>query len=104
MQLKKTSILLFALLTSLFTFSQNSFLLRYLPPNAGGVVSFSIPRLTGKIPREVFRESSIYKQLADTSKIRLNGLFEDAPNSGIDLGTDLFLVTAVERPEENQKN
>jgi len=100
MKLKTLSILIVLLVQQIFVFSQPDPLAKYLPANAGMIMSFNPIKIANKVPGETFRQSYLYKDMMKKDDGELKVFLSDPSISGIDFSYDLKLVVTVDTSSE----
>ncbi len=85
-------------------FSQASKIIRYLPANAGMVMSFNPMEIAKKIPGETFRQSAMYREMMKGDDGELRAFLSDPSVSGIDFSQHLVLVTQTDTSSTHSSN
>jgi hypothetical protein len=104
MKLKLTLSLVALCLQQVFVFAQTNPLFKYLPANASMVMSFNSQRLGSKVSGEIFRQSFMYRELMKDPDSPANLMLSSPAETGIDLSSDLFLVSVYDTTQGHFKN
>jgi hypothetical protein len=103
--MKKFILLSFCLSFLIATgFPQTNKLTRYLPANAGMVMSFNPIEIAKKIPGETFRQSAMYREMMKGDDGELRAFLSDPSVCGIDFSENLILVTETDTSSTHSSN
>ncbi len=97
--MRKLFLLLCLVSLALTTSAQTSKLFRYLPQEANMIMSFNPVKIANYIPGDMFRQSSIYRQMMKEDNGELKAFLSDPSISGIDFSADLLLTVITDTAE-----
>lgn len=92
MKHRKNLLLVAALLLQSAAFAQINPLLKYLPDDVTTVVHFDVQRMGSKIPGDVFRQSSLYRQMLKNPDENFSKFLSQPETAGIDFSAGIILA------------
>ena len=80
---------------------QNNPLTKYLPAEAGSIISFNPVKMANKVPGEAFRQSAMYREMMKDDDGELKAFMSDPGISGIDFSQDLLVTITSDTTDGN---
>lgn len=93
MKFKTLILAALVILTGAMAHAQTNPLYKYIPSGSRMLMSFNPLKIAAKIPGEVFRQSSMYKDMLKSDNGTLSALLTNPSGSGIDFSTDFIIST-----------
>ncbi|MFM2337743.1 MAG: hypothetical protein RL115_936, partial [Bacteroidota bacterium] len=89
--MRKLSLLIVLSITSMLAQAQMEKLIRHLPRQANVVISLNPVKIANYIPGDVFKQSTMYREMMKGDKGDVQAFLSNPESTGIDFSTDLII-------------